>query len=507
MVKLFKKIHKASLIIILIQLCLSQNNSVFANTGNLNIGTKSAQETKVFTPKEMLITFLEAYNHPDKSKLQAFTKAYAAETKDNLNRIYYDFGPLELISIEKQTDDYIAVWLKGTISQGWTELELTLNKTKNGINAISAAYGNRPQDIEFPKLTKAELKAHLDTYFQNLEAYDLFSGSVLIMQKGRTIFDGAYGMANRETSVKNTSYTAYQIADISKLFTMVAIAQLDEQGKLSIPEPITTHLPDYPEQMHVTVTYQHFLAHTSGISLDHIKDYQTALTKTTNLEDLLKTQLKYINQIKNFNNWTPKESFDYSDEGYDLLALIVERASGMPYEDYLEQYIFRPAQMYNSGPYIYNPNKKDQAIGNTYNAPLDQNLNSSKWIDNIAFLGAYPRPAIGYKSTILDLYKFISAASNGTLINKTSWEKLSKETSIIKNLPYLYKGYGLGLARENAFNTGLSLGHNGNTSGVSSSLKYFPVSETVVVILSNNDNGSLNPDAYIRDLLANMKLR
>ena len=505
--KLFKNMQKASLVILLIQLCLLQNNIVFANNNVSVIDTNTEQQTKAFTPKEMLLAFLEAYNHPDKNTLQTFNKTYAAHTKGYLSKIYYDFGPLELISIEKQTDDYISVWLKGTVSKGWTELELTLNETKDGIKEISAKQGNRPRNIVFPKLTKSELKSHLDEYFLSMERLDLFSGSVLIMQKGRTIFDGAYGLANREAEVKNTSYTTYQIADVSKLFAMVAIAQLDEQGKLSIPEPISTFIPEYPEQMSITVTYKHFLAHTSGITLNHIKNYEGSLKESTSLEGLLKTQLKYIDQIDNFNNWTPKSSFDYSDEGYDLLALIVQRASGIPYEDYLEQYVFKPAQMYNSGPYSYNANKKDQAISYTHYPDKSQVFDPKKWLDNKTFLDAYARPSIGYKSTPLDLYKFINAASNGTLLKKDTWKTLSKEETIETNLPFLYKGYGLGIVRVNFFNTGLSLGHSGNLPGVSSSLKYYPESETVVVILSNRDSGSLNPDAYIRDLLANLKSR
>jgi len=499
--------QKASLVILFIQLCLLQNNVLLAKSNAINTTVFVEQSSESFTPKEMLLAFLDAYNHPDKNKLQAFNKTYAPQTKDYLSKIYYDFGPLELISIEKQTDDYIAVWLKGTVSKGWTELEITLNKHKNGIEKINITHGNRPKDITFPKLNKSELNSHLDDYFLNMERHGLFSGSVLIMQKGRTIFDGAYGLANRDANVKNTTYTSYQIASISKLFTMVAIAQLDEQGKLSIPEPISTHIPDYPEQMSITVTYKHLLAHTSGITLNHIKGYELAIQKATSLEDLLKIQLKYIDQIDNFNNWTPKERFDFSNEGYDLLALIVERASGIPYEDYLEQYIFKPAQMYNSGPYIYNPNKKDQAIGYTHNTDSNEASAAKTWINNSTLLGDYARPSIGYKSSTLDLYKFINAASNGTLISKKSWEALAKEVSVNTKLPHLYKGYGQGLARENLFNTGLSLGHDGNLPGVSSRLKYYPESETVVVILSNRDNGSLNTDAYIRDLLANMKLR
>ena len=498
--------QKASLVILIIQLCLLQNNAlqVMSYVTNTNV---LIEQSKTFTPKEMLLAFLETYNHPDENKLQAFNKTYAPQTKDYLSKIFYDFGPLELISIEKQTDDYIAVWLKGTVSKGWTELELTLNKLKNGIKKISVTHGNRPKDITFPKLNKSELKLHLDEYFLNMERHDLFSGSVLIMQKGRTIFDGAYGLANRENNVKNTTYTSYQIASISKLFVMVAIAQLDEQGKLSIPEPISTHIPEYPEQMSITVTYKHLLAHTSGITLNHLEGYELAIQKATSLEDLLKIQLKFIDQIDNFNNWTPKESFDFSNEGYDLLALIVERASGMPYEDYLEEYIFKPAQLYNSGSYIYNPNKKDQAIGYTYNPDSNDVSATKTWINNSTLLSDYARPSIGYRSTTLDLYKFINAAINGTLISKKSWEALAKEVSVNSKLPHLYKGYGQGLAREKLFNTGLSLGHDGNLPGVSSRLKYYPESKTVVVILSNRDNGSLNTDAYIRDLLANMKSR
>lgn len=165
-----------------------------------------------------------------------------------------------------------------------------------------------------------------------------FQGIVLVSKDNEEVFKKGYGMADPDTP--NTPDTLYQIASLSKTFTAIAIMQLVEKQMLSIDDPISKYFPDYPNADIITVGQ--LLSHSSGIP-DYLRpEFEFDYSKEWNPEDIVSVtkdaELKF----------TPGESFHYSNTGYVMLGIIIEKVSGLTYEDYIAEHIFKPSGMENS---------------------------------------------------------------------------------------------------------------------------------------------------------------
>ncbi len=166
-------------------------------------------------------------------------------------------------------------------------------------------------------------------------------GTIGITKKGEVIFQKAFGLADLENNVPNTTETAFNLASVAKQFTAFAILLLEEEGKLSLDDEIHRHipkLPDYGEK----ITIRNLLHHTSGIaSTDNLLLFAgRSLDGPWSQEQELNLIYRYPDL-----NFKPGEQHLYSNAGYSLLAEIIEKASGTTYDDYLQQKIFGPLQM------------------------------------------------------------------------------------------------------------------------------------------------------------------
>lgn len=178
----------------------------------------------------------------------------------------------------------------------------------------------------------------------NLER-NIFSGSVLVAQKGEIIFKKSYGIANQEWNIKNTTDTKFRIGSVSKQFTAMIIMQLYQAGKISLQANIKVYLPWFDDVAGRKITVHHLLSNTSGLpnytdSPDFLS--QTAVTQFDSLsfaKEHFKTALDF----------EPGTKYFYSNTNYFLLGLIIENITGKPYEQVLRENILEPAKMNNSG--------------------------------------------------------------------------------------------------------------------------------------------------------------
>src|SRR5579862_9628160 len=111
---------------------------------------------------------------------------------------------------------------------------------------------------------RAPLSSQVDAYIQPYVASNNFSGVILIAREGKILVNQGYGLANRELAVANTPDTRFHIASVSKSFTAAAILVLEQRGKLSVRDPLSKFIPDYPNGDKITI--HHLLTHTSGIA-------------------------------------------------------------------------------------------------------------------------------------------------------------------------------------------------------------------------------------------------
>ncbi|MCX6286167.1 MAG: serine hydrolase [Bacteroidetes bacterium] len=177
-------------------------------------------------------------------------------------------------------------------------------------------------------LAQKDLADRLDRYIRAKTDFFNFSGAVLVARNDSIILHKGYGLANREWNVQNTADTKFRIASNTKQFTAAAILQLEDQGKLSLDDKLSKYFTGF--SYGDTVTIHMLLTHSSGIrdffELEPFRDIRPLSISKDSLVALVKRQLF---------NFLPGKDIGYSNSGYYLLGLIIEKCSGQSYEDYL----------------------------------------------------------------------------------------------------------------------------------------------------------------------------
>jgi CubicO group peptidase (beta-lactamase class C family) len=320
----------------------------------------------------------------------------------------------------------------------------------------------------------------IDHYIAAHEGINQFSGAVLVAQKGKILLSKGYGMANYEWNNRITPNTKFRIASVTKQFTAMAILQLQEKGLLSVSDTLNQFIPDYPRGSEITLT--HLLNHRSGIpNYTEIKDFgATEGRLSLTLEELIAL---FKDKPLNF---TPGQKYEYSNSGYALLTYIIEKASGMPYEKYLQENIFQPLGMNHSG---YDKNEliiKNRASGYT--------LESSGIRRNADYIDmSVPRGAGGLYSTIEDLYLWDRALYTN---------KLAPVSTLAATIGSLTKDpvkneHAYGWILDDWFSHTL-MWHNGSINGFSSSINRYINDDLCIIILSNL--GKASPESMCADI-------
>jgi CubicO group peptidase (beta-lactamase class C family) len=204
------------------------------------------------------------------------------------------------------------------------------------------------------------LRAAIDSFVTNQAAADSFAGVVAVARRGTTIYQRAVGTANRETGVAMTMDTKLQIASTTKLFTNIAIRQLEQAGKLSLSDTVGKFLPAYPNAVvRSTVTIEQLLRHRSGIGSFWNQRFMAHRAEVRTVQDYLEL---FQNDSLLFE---PGTSEAYSNGGFVVLGAIIERVSRMSYHEYLRDRIFRPAGMTETVPFDRRATIANTAIGYT----------------------------------------------------------------------------------------------------------------------------------------------
>ena len=190
-------------------------------------------------------------------------------------------------------------------------------------------------------ICNAQTAAHnIDSLVQKLNGRHELSGNILVATAGKVIYRRSLGYADVSAQKLNDDSTTFILASLAKPFTAVAILQLKDKGKLRLDDNVVKYLPDFP---YGTITIRQLLSHTSGLVDMQIfqAPYRADTSKIFSNADIIPA----IKGDKNALLAQPGEKYSYSNTGYGILVLIVEKISGMPFQDYLQQYLFRPAKM------------------------------------------------------------------------------------------------------------------------------------------------------------------
>ena len=362
-------------------------------------------------------------------------------------------------------------WQKNLILALITILVASSLPAQSGIAQVSQSNSGEVNKVTTQQSSLAtEVSSTLTPYLDQLVKEDRFSGVVLIAKDGKPIFQKAYGLANKEANIPNTMETRFNLGSMNKMFTAVAIAQLAEKGKLSFTDTISKHVPDYPNKTVADkVTIHQLLTHTSGMGV-YWNDKFAAQRAT------LTTIAAHIPLFADESlAFEPGTSFRYSNSGFMVLGLIIERVSGQSYYDYLAAHIFKPAGMNNTGFYDPKGNNPKVAIGYA-GSPGQRHDNSSE-------REVKGGPAGGGFSTAEDLVKFHLALFGHKLLSPKYTELVTtgKVNMGGSGLKYAY-GFGDG-----PVNGKRTVGHNGGAPGIGADLTMFPDLGYTAIVLTNYD--------------------
>jgi CubicO group peptidase (beta-lactamase class C family) len=353
-------------------------------------------------------------------------KRPAADRKQLFERIRGDLGTLTLDSVRRRGPDApLELNVKGSNGMtGVIGLELDaasppriVNLTVNvGSKDAPPAADGVPAPPVNRSMTGDELNRSLDGYFSKLTAADVFSGVALVAKNGVPVFYKAYGLADRGNKIPNTLRTRFNIGSINKTFTQVAIGQLIREGKLAATDTLGKFFPDYPQELSRTATVEQLLNHKAGLA----DFFGPEFSRTA--KDGFRSNADYFRFVGTLAPaFAPGARNQYCNGCYIALGAIVERVSGMPYEQYVDEQIFRRAEMTSTGYPHTDDVEPDIALGYTRrgsgvsakagatgSATAGGSLRS-----NVFLHGATGSAAGGGYSTAMDLLLYVKAVRAG----------------------------------------------------------------------------------------------
>jgi CubicO group peptidase (beta-lactamase class C family) len=247
----------------------------------------------------------------------------------------------------------------------------------------------------------------IDRFLSDLQQNHQFSGSVLVSWKGQT-FKKGYGLSDRENQGAFIPQTVSCVGSVTKQFTGAAILKLEMQGKLKVEDPISKYLANVPADKQ-GITLHHLLTHSAGFPGSIGDDYDSIDAKAF-VELAMKEPLLFA----------PGNAFKYSNVGYSLLGIIIEQITKAPYEAFLNQHLFKPAGMSQTG-YVL-PKWKSQQVATGYRG--DRNwgkINEKNWASDGPYW--HLRANGGILSTVEDLYKWHQALLGDKILNPAAKAK------------------------------------------------------------------------------------
>lgn len=293
-----------------------------------------------------------------------------------------------------------------------------------------------------------------------------FMGTVLVARQEKVLLSKGYGFADLEWDIPNTPNTKFRLGSVTKQFTAACILLLEERGKLKIEDPIRKYMPDAPAAWD-KITIFHLLTHTSGIpSFTDFPDYSSSEAAHTTPEKLV---ARFRDKPLDFQ---PGEKWRYSNSGYVLLGYLLERVTGQNYADFVQQNIFQPLGMKDSG---YDSNSTVIVHRASGYSPSAEGPVNAGYIDM-----SIPFSAGALYSTTEDLLRWEQGLFGGKLLAPASLEKMTT--------PFK-EDYALGLGVHSA-NGRKVIEHGGGIKGFNTHLAYYPDDKLVVVALANLNGGA-----------------
>lgn len=306
--------------------------------------------------------------------------------------------------------------------------------------------------------------------------------SVLILKNDTIIFQKGYGLKQVGQRGRIDPFTNFRLASVTKQFTAASILLLQQNGKLSLNDPVINYLPNLPAYARA-VRISHLLNHSSGLP-----DYEDLIpnAQTEQVHDA--DCLELIHKADSLY-FVPGDAYRYSNTGYALLALIVEKISGKRFATFLDSAIFKPLHMQHTVAYENGISKvKNRAFGHSL---INGNWEQTDQSNSSAVLGDG-----GIYSNVNDLAKWIAALWNYRLLSKNVQDQAWSST-LFNNRQVNNYGFGWHIEK---YSKGFHPYHSGSSIGFRNYLNLFPEEKIMVVVLTNRN--SADPKTICKQISA-----
>lgn len=313
----------------------------------------------------------------------------------------------------------------------------------------------------------------IDALVSQYNKYGQFNGSALVAENGKVIYKKGFGFANMEWKILNEPDTKFRLGSITKQFTATLILQLVEEGKIKLEGKVSDYLPDYRKDTGGRMTIHHLLSHTSGVP--------NYTAQAGFFENVSRNPFKVDDFVKQYASgdleFDPGTKFNYSNSGYFLLGAIIEKVTGKSYEQVLQEKIFDPVGMKNTGYDHYNTILTKRASGY---------FKTQRGYENAPYLDmTIPYAAGSLYSTVEDLFLWDQALYGEKVLSAASKELMFKPN--LENY-----GYGFGIRKASLGPNKIAvpvIEHNGGINGFSTNIERLVGDNKLIVLLDNTSQG------------------
>ena len=381
----------------------------------------------------------------------------------------------DVVSVQDAKPGNATLLLKNKLTGDYEALFVAVeNAAPFKIAGIGPRPPKRPAG-EAKTLTEAEAGRDLGTFVKKLADADLFSGAVLLAKDGKPLFQGAYGVANKDFNVPNKIDTKFNLGSMNKMFTAVAVAQLVEQGKLSYDDQLSKFIPDFPDAASAQkIKIKHLLSHTSGLGGYFSERWDKMSRASVRTVDDMMALARQDEKLK----FEPGSKWQYSNTGMLVLGKVIELVSGKSYYEFVAANVTGPAGMANTGCFELDRVNTNLAVG--YDKQYTEK--GIEWSNNVFEHVMRGGPQGGCYSTVEDLLRFVQALRTNKLIKADTFKTLASPKPDLNSPNY---GYGFQIWSADG-----AVGHGGGFTGINSNLKISLDSGWSAIVMSNYSGGA-----------------
>ncbi len=428
--------------------------------------------------------WLEAFNSGDRAKLLEFlqknnpSRAGDIDGELGFRRMT---GGFEFKKAEESTATKFTGIVKERDSDTFARFAMEVEAAEpHRIKGLDLRQIPIPAEFALPRLSQDAALAALRAELDKRVAADSFAGAVLVAKDGKPVFKAAYGSADREKKIPNQLDTQFRIGSMNKMFTAVSVLQLVQAGKIKLTDPLGKYLTDYPnKELATKVTIHHLLTHTGGTGDFFGPEFDKHRLELRTLQDYVKLYGQRGVEFEPGSKWA------YSNYGFLLLGVLVEKVSGQSYYDYVAEHVYKPAGMTLTASLAEDQVVPGRSVGYTHFREQSAQGGAhapEAWRPNTDTLPYRGTSAGGGYSTVEDLFRFAMALENHKLLDAEHTELLT--TGKVDTPGGGKYAYGFG---DEMISGIRCFGHGGGAPGMNGDLKICRSTGYVVAVLANLD--------------------